>query len=102
MSFLLLVDCFAAALIVGRTCVVLNEMSLKTRHSIRAAYVMMGLGAFLILIDPVFFDRNPELPEVLLHAGLAVLVVCNKRKRDVACPTVNPENGHAVYERGAK
>ncbi len=102
MTLLAILNCVAAGLITLRACVVLNEMSSKTRHTIRLAYWLMGFGAFLVLIDPLFFIVEPDVPEVLLHAGLAVLVLANHRKPENSRPQQDDGNDHTIYVRPQK
>jgi len=58
----------------------LNDMGRATCHYIRAAYVVMAVAAFCILVAPLYGYFEASAGQVLLNIGIAVLLVASKRK----------------------
>lgn len=96
----------ASVIILVRTLVVLNEMGESTRPPIRLAYILMSLGAFLVLVEPVFNPAlDPGWPQTILHVGFAVLVLGNRRRTPPEARASKPHaadtgDDHTVYVRG--
>ena len=53
----LLIFCnlFALSVILGQSLIILNRMTPKTSHTLRTAYIVLGLGAFIGLLSPQVF-----------------------------------------------
>lgn len=63
---------------------VINRMTCKTHHGIRAAYVLVAAGAFGALMA-VFDGHVPGIAELMFMAGYGCLYLFDRRT-DVECP----------------
>ena len=77
---------FLAALVVFVHCAVaINEMTRRTHHAIRAAFVLLCVGEFAMMVGPIFGHMMVERIEfAAINAGLAGLFVCNRRRGSAA------------------
>lgn len=60
-----------------------NQMTAKTRFFIRAAYVLLGMGAFATLILPWLATpsiKNPMIPNLFMTMAVAIMVVWDRRR----------------------
>jgi len=57
---------------------VLNEMDKCTKHCIRLGYMVVALGALAMLIGPLF-GRPESWTSLLMLAGCALLIICDRR-----------------------
>lgn len=77
---------FSAALTVFVYCVLaLNEMTRRTNHAIRAAFVLLSVGELSMMVGPIFGHVLLSRFEfAVLNAGLAVLFVFDRRRGSMA------------------
>ena len=76
---LLVVHMASAAILLFATGVAIWAMSRSTSHWVRAAYVLLAVGAFAALLYPFYFTSWHPTPETLVILGAAILLVANKR-----------------------
>lgn len=58
----------------------LNAMSRATSNLIRAAYILLGVGACAVLLAPGYLNRAPSGAELLLVSGVAALALFDRRR----------------------
>lgn len=58
-----------------------NHMCRQTTFLVRAAYIMLGVGAAAVLLAPGYLGRPPTWAELLLICGLALLSIGDRRRR---------------------
>lgn len=58
-----------------------DHMTTRTPHSIRIAFILVGVGAAAQLLSPPYLNRIPTAPELLLITGVAVLSIIDRRRR---------------------
>lgn len=56
-----------------------NRMSKSTRFQIRIGYILAAVGAFSILVAPLFGMSQPAWPQVAVHSGVALVMWCGRR-----------------------
>lgn len=96
------INIVAAVIILVRSLIVLNEMGRNTRPPIRMGYILLSIGAFVSLIDPIFHPSHTGWPEVAINCGIACIILANRRKTALSVvPTRAMETGddHTVYMR---
>ena len=70
-----------------RSIFVINQMTRKTNHFIRAAYVFMAAGVFGECVG-IFSGHVPGLDESLIVIGLGLLNAADRRSA-TRCPILN-------------
>ena len=66
----------------------IRRMNSRTRHSIRAAFVLLCVGGFALATEHLFAGCAPGWQEVAAHAGIAALLLTDRR-RPTDCPHVD-------------
>jgi hypothetical protein len=72
----------------------LTAMCPRTRHIIRAAHVLLAVGAFGIPLSVALGDLStPSVAETLLHTGFASILAATRRRRTrpIDIPTLHEE-----------
>lgn len=77
---LVTLNLLAATVVLLSSVLALNSMSRNTCHFIRAAYVLLAVGSFYILIGPLYGYSQARASQVVLNVGIAVLLSANKRE----------------------
>lgn len=55
-----------------------NRMNKSTRFQIRVGYVLAAVGAFSVLVAPLFGMTQPSWPQVAVHSGVALVMWCGR------------------------
>lgn len=76
---LTLLQVAACAYVLFICIMVLNAMSLFTRHAMRVAYILLAAGALAGIHSAV---AAPRFSDGLLAAGVALFLACNGRRED--------------------
>lgn len=58
----------------------INRMSRSTYCVIRAAYILISVGAAAVLMAPGYLGRAPTQAELLMICGMALLTLADRRK----------------------
>jgi hypothetical protein len=66
---LLALNLIAAAAALAHAVCAINHMDGRTWHVQRAFYIALALGAFAVLMGPLYGYRQPQPSEVLLNLG---------------------------------
>lgn len=56
-----------------------NRMSKSTRIQIRLGFTLAAVGAFSVLVAPLFGMSQPSWPQVAVHSGVALVMWCGRR-----------------------
>lgn len=56
-----------------------NRMNKSTRFQIRLGYILAAVGAFSVLVAPLFGMSQPSWPQVAVHSGVAIVMWCGRR-----------------------
>jgi hypothetical protein len=56
-----------------------NRMTKSTRFQIRMGYILAAVGAFSVLVAPLFGMTQPAWPQVAVHSGVAMMMWCSRR-----------------------
>lgn len=72
---MIILNLLAAAVVVLRGLYVLNHMGKRTGMLIRASWLVVTGGAAAVLLT----SSAPTWPEVMLHLGIAALVMLDRR-----------------------
>lgn len=79
---LLAISLLAAAVILVRGLFfVINRMNRCTPHGMRLAWLAMTTGALGVVVSPLYGSRQPSLWETALLVGIALHVLCDRRRR---------------------
>lgn len=84
-SLLDLLGLAVAGLILWRTEPALNRMSSATHWMIRYALLLMAAGAMALLLT-ILAGQTPNVATLFLAAGLALLLICERRLRYLLTP----------------
>lgn len=57
-----------------------NNMSFRTKTTLRLAFVLLGIGALAALISPVYSGRPPTYAESAMCLGIAILGLVDRRR----------------------
>lgn len=81
-----------AAIITWHSLVALNSMSRATSIVPRIGFILMGGGAFSLLLAPLYQAAPPEIGTVMLSAGVAVWCLYRSyRRKHGAARSVQPQ-----------
>lgn len=78
-----------ALLILWRAEPALNRMSEDTHWMIRYALLMIAAGAMTLLLYTIA-GQTPDITALFLAAGLALLLICDRRLRFMLSPRRTP------------
>ncbi|MEH3087732.1 MAG: hypothetical protein PGN26_14630 [Xylophilus ampelinus] len=73
---LLAINLLAAAAVLAHAVCAINHMDGHTWHVQRVFYIAMALGAFAVMLGPLYGYRQPQPGEVLLNLGAAGVLLC--------------------------
>ncbi|MBF8176932.1 hypothetical protein [Herminiimonas contaminans] len=62
---------------------VINNMNRFTPCGMRFAWILITAGGMAELLIPIFYPRNPSIPETILVVGIAVFILAERRERIV-------------------
>ena len=80
-NLLLVIDVIACGItFLFGTFTAINGMDKKTGHWIRAAWVLVTVGALAIIIGPLYGRTPPDLAETVFSVGLAIFVMVDRRR----------------------
>lgn len=71
----------AATIVLWSSVCAANHMTRKTPLAIRAAFILVGVGAAAALLSPGYLNRVPTSAEMLLITGMAALTIVDRRRR---------------------
>ncbi len=72
-NLMIAISTFASLVVLWTSICTINHMTRRTPITIRAAYILIGVGAAGVLLVPVYFHRPQTPAEMLLIAGTAIL-----------------------------
>lgn len=90
--FLQTIVVLAGAVIVFRAEPALNRMSRATPFMVRVAFHLLALGAAAEIVFVLFGDV-PGWPSAIVTAGVAALLICERRMR-LLCPPQKRRTPH--------
>lgn len=88
-----LIGIVIAALILWRAEPALNRMSAETHWMVRYALLLMSAGAMGLLLY-IFAGETPSPVTLILAAGIALMLICERRMRYLL-PPHHRRNRHA-------
>lgn len=91
MTVWLLAQTVAAWIIVVKVIWCLNVMRMSTRHAIKTAYWLIGLGYFLIGLLPLAGHRDANGIEAFAHCSIATLLLVTRRRAFARRPPKDKE-----------
>lgn len=83
MTIIWALDIVAASTVLAYAFTAVNRLSLRTWHAnpvFAASAVAMTVGAAAVVIAPITGSRVPDWPEVIMHIGIAIWVIADRRR----------------------
>ena len=78
------VGMLAGAVILHYALSAIDRMTAETRHGVRVAFLLLALGGFAQIVEPWLSSDVSAYADVMLAAGLALLMIFDRRC--VVCP----------------
>ena len=85
-SILQILSVVASSAILWRTEPLLNVMTAQCRFLVRFAFWMMAVGALSVIGSVLAYGYEPSAPVVLSLSGAALLLVSERRLKNLARP----------------